>query len=149
MSVTVDALGPKGTPLIQRYFDYVQGQRASAPARQADVAFLRLAGIRVKKTLTAGDAGVQVAERRETLGKQEPSKLAELDALTSLFGTLLDEFSDTENADLYELRKVPPDTVLAAVVALAGRGVSAAQIEDDFDLVAEQIRKARPSLSKA
>lgn len=148
-SLTVDALGPKGTQLTREYFDYVKGQQASAPASQRDISFLKLCGALPKKTLNAGDAGAQIAKRRAALTEQDPNRLAELDALTSVVESLMDEFSDAENADMYELRKAPPAVVLAAVVNLAGRGLSAAQIEDDYDLVAEEIRKIRPSLSKS
>ncbi|MCE9658282.1 MAG: HIRAN domain-containing protein [Burkholderiales bacterium] len=148
-SLTVDALGPRGTPLSKQYFDHVKRQQASAPASQRDLTFLRLCGAPVKKGLTTGDASMQVEELRAKLSEHEPSKLAELDALTGVVESLFDEFSDAENADMYELRKAPPAVVVAAAVNLSGRGMSAAQIEDDFDLVAEEIRKLRPSLSKS
>lgn len=149
MSIAVDALGPKEEAARARFFDYLRMQQNNAPASERDRLFIQVCGKKPKKGLTHSEAEQQVRELRQQLALGVPRPLEEVESLVSVIDSLLDEYADADNVKDYEMRKVPHSVVIAAVVQLADTGISAAEIEDDFDLVAAEILKLRPSLARS
>lgn len=148
VSVVVDALGPRDKSISNRYFAYIAAQWNNAPARFQDVLYIKLCGEKSKRGMTNREATECVQRLRTEFELKSPGRALELDARLRIVESLFDEFSDSENADSYDLRKVPVATVVSAALALFDKGRTAADIEDDYELVADKIREIRPSLVK-
>lgn len=148
IAMTIDALGPKNSDLLERYFAHFESKQSVLPASFNSQTFIRLCGKKVKKGLTIAEADKIIHQLREDLTRDYPAKLIEMDALLRTIDSLLDDLSDAENAELYNMKKVPPPLVVSAVIELFGNGISASEIDEDFELIIEKILKRRPSLSR-
>lgn len=148
ISMIIHALGPKNSDHLDRYYAHFESKINSKPATFESRTFIRLCGRPVKRGLTTAEGNRIVNQIREDLTRENPAKLAEIDGLLRTIDSLIDDLSDTDNADIYDMKKAPPSLVVSTVLELLSDGVSATQVADDFELVANAILKRKPSLSK-
>lgn len=149
LSMTIDVLGPKDKSLVARYFEHFESKHKTAPAPQGTLTFLKLCGEKCKKGLTNSEAEEKIHEIRQKLTEGDPKRLTEIDSLMRTIESLHDEFSDKCNVVIYNMKTVPELVVITAVVELFNGGKSSAEIDDDYEMVAEAILKIRPSLARS
>lgn len=148
ISMTIDVLGPRNKSLMDRYFEHFESKHKAAPAPQGTLTFLKLCGEKYKKNFNNGEAEEQIHKVRQELTEKNPGRLMEIDSLMRTIESLHDEFSDKENVVIYNMKTVPESVVINAVIELFNSGKSSAEIDDDYEMVAETILKMRPSLAK-
>jgi hypothetical protein len=110
--------------------------------RSADVMqkeFYRFFGIKIPTDLTHATANAFIRQHQKVLDSQQ------LDDW-STYESILDELSDKETCECYDIKKPTMATVRDAVAALRASGKALSDLEDNLDSIAQKIIEMNPAL---
>ena len=106
--------------------------------------FCKFFGLKLEKGATAPDVDKLIADHEEKLLEEEDPRLDEWEALSDI----LDELSDKDMRDDYEIKKPSMTLIKKALEELSKEGTTYQDAADDVQLVVDKLIELKPDLER-
>ena len=138
LEIEYDVVIPKELVKVSKALDLEE------PMNKDQKDFLKFFDQPIPRGLNVGQANALIEEFTAKMNAEQPGKIDEYDAYEEIMWAV----NDKEEREQYDLKKPPMAVVKQALEVLRGQGVTYVQINDDFQLLADEIFKIRPDLEK-
>ena len=101
-------------------------------------------GIKPEKGMTNSEASIRISKYESVLTEENDPKLDEWEA----FEEIIDEISDSDFREDYEIKKPTISLIRNALVALQKESKSYRNVADDIDLVVNKMVELKPELRR-
>lgn len=107
--------------------------------------FFKWFGISISKDMTMDQASTMIRAETSRLRNEQSEDLKYWECVEEV----VEELDEPDVREEFELKKVPPSVICAAIIGLRAGGKSVDDISGDIDLVIETILEARPDLERS
>ena len=120
----------------------VQAWEARPPSAEQKE-YMKFFGLKVSKGMTHAEAGKIIGLHQKGIDEDDPRWEA-----WEAYEEILDELSDSDNCELYDIKKPSVTLIKQAIVALQKDGKTYRDIADDIDGLAEKLLELKPELQR-
>ena len=114
---------------------------AQRPAEPLQKEFYRFFGLKVPSGLNISDAATFIASHQKSLDDRQRDDW-------EAYESIVDDLSDKETCEAYNIKKPSPATLRMAIEALRKVGRSLPDLSGDLDVVAEKLIELKPELQR-